>query len=155
MCCACAMRSTHHFGVYGLWRDDGKVVLVRKTRGPYTGLLDLPGGSPEPGETAEETLERELREEVGVVLTDVQNALSFSIHVEADAVGQAIDFTHEGWIAEVQVACPVRSDIHSEDVAGVVLAEGLAREVLSPLVSEALRLFPTFAVGTLTTERKR
>ncbi|MGC4943390.1 NUDIX domain-containing protein [Kribbella sp. DT2] len=57
------MAPTHHFGVYALWRQDARLVLVRKTRGPYDGLLDLPGGSPEPGESELATLRRELREE--------------------------------------------------------------------------------------------
>lgn len=51
---------TQHSGVYGVWTQDGKLVTVRKARGPYTGLLDLPGGSPEPGESPEQTLRREL-----------------------------------------------------------------------------------------------
>lgn len=44
----------------------GRAVLRRKARGPYLGLLDLPGGSPVPGESPEETLRRELIEERGV-----------------------------------------------------------------------------------------
>lgn len=46
------MKTTRHFGIYGVWRHEGKLVLVRKSRGPYTGQLDLPGGTPELGETA-------------------------------------------------------------------------------------------------------
>ncbi len=47
-----------HFGAYGVWRQNGRVVAIRKARGPYIGLLDLPGGSPENDETAVDTLER-------------------------------------------------------------------------------------------------
>ena len=37
-----------HKGVYGIIRKGNQILLIRKARGPYTGLYDLPGGSPEP-----------------------------------------------------------------------------------------------------------
>jgi 8-oxo-dGTP pyrophosphatase MutT (NUDIX family) len=44
---------------------DGRVLLCRKKH--TTSLLILPGGTLEPGETAEECLRRECREELGAV----------------------------------------------------------------------------------------
>lgn len=122
LCWDRAVESTHHFGVYGLWRHTGKLVLVRKARGPYTGLLDLPGGTPERGESTHETLQRELREETGIELAGVRSAQPFSIHVQADASGAPIVLHHEGWIAEVRVAGRLCYTIGDQDVAGVVLA---------------------------------
>ena len=52
-----------HRGIYGAILRENKILLIRKARGPYTGLYDLPGGSPEAGETPEQTLVREIREE--------------------------------------------------------------------------------------------
>jgi 8-oxo-dGTP diphosphatase len=43
-------------------RADGRILLVRKAN---TALFLFPGGKPEPGETAEETLRREVVEELG------------------------------------------------------------------------------------------
>lgn len=57
-----------HRGIYGYITKDDKVMLIIKKRGPYTGMYDLPGGSPEKGETEEETLEREIKEETGCKL---------------------------------------------------------------------------------------
>ena len=53
-------------GCYGFIINDNKIALIRKSRGGYKGLLDLPGGGVEYGETPEETLKRELMEEAGV-----------------------------------------------------------------------------------------
>lgn len=54
-----------HFGVYALIITDERLLLIKKARGPYTGLYDLPGGSPEDTELLEETLRREVWEETG------------------------------------------------------------------------------------------
>lgn len=60
------MKQFKHLGAYGLIIEDNKIVLIKKVGGPYNGKLDLPGGTIEWGETPEETLIRELNEEVGI-----------------------------------------------------------------------------------------
>lgn len=45
---------------------DGPRILAVRKRGEPTSTYILPGGKPEPGETARQTLERELLEELGV-----------------------------------------------------------------------------------------
>lgn len=46
---------------------DSRVLLAERPRGKaMAGLWEFPGGKVEPGETPEETLIRELREEVGI-----------------------------------------------------------------------------------------
>ena len=57
------MADIHKAGLLHL--KDGLVLLCRKKRG--TSLLILPGGKLEPGETADECLRRECREELGEV----------------------------------------------------------------------------------------
>jgi mutator protein MutT len=44
----------------------GKILLTRRAAAPYAGQWDLPGGFVEAGETPEEGLRREVREELGV-----------------------------------------------------------------------------------------
>ncbi len=55
-----------HFGVYGIIERDGKMLLIKKSRGPYEGMYDLPGGGPEENEGNGGTLIREVKEETGL-----------------------------------------------------------------------------------------
>ena len=53
-----------HLGVYAfIYNGNDKILMIKKARGPYTGLYDLPGGTIEPEELIEETLAREIKEE--------------------------------------------------------------------------------------------
>ncbi|MGD1061263.1 MAG: NUDIX hydrolase [Methanomassiliicoccales archaeon] len=45
---------------------DGKIVLVKRRRPPFEGKLALPGGFVEYGETVEEAVRREVKEETGL-----------------------------------------------------------------------------------------
>lgn len=49
-----------------------KIVSIKKTRGPFTGLLDLPGWKIEYFESHKQWLIRELQEEIGVWENDIE-----------------------------------------------------------------------------------
>ncbi|WP_187355245.1 NUDIX hydrolase [Paenibacillus tengchongensis] len=68
------MRSFNHFGVYGIAVHGGKLLVIRKGRGAYTGRWDLPGGRLEANESLADGLVREFMEETGYKIT-VQNSL--------------------------------------------------------------------------------
>lgn len=53
-------------GVGAVCVRDGRLLLVRRGRGPAAGLWSLPGGRLEHGETLAEAVARELREETGL-----------------------------------------------------------------------------------------
>ncbi|MED5549169.1 MAG: 8-oxo-dGTP diphosphatase MutT [Pseudomonadota bacterium] len=56
-----------HVAACALLDPDGRILIARRPEGkPMAGYWEFPGGKIEPGETPEQTVVRELREELGV-----------------------------------------------------------------------------------------
>jgi 8-oxo-dGTP diphosphatase len=71
-------------------RSDGRVLVVRRGKAPSKGSWTLPGGRVEPGETREQAIEREVRQETGL---EVRAAVEVAV-VPIDREGYAYDI-HE------------------------------------------------------------
>lgn len=80
LCAACGHQ---HFinGVLaaGVFITDrhGRLVLIRRKREPSKGMLGLPGGFSEPGESAEDVARREVREEINLELGPLRYVTSY------------------------------------------------------------------------------
>ncbi|MBO5997845.1 MAG: NUDIX domain-containing protein [Alphaproteobacteria bacterium] len=94
-----------HKGVYGIIRKNNQILVIRKARGPYTGLYDLPGGSPEANETPEQTVAREIKEETNCDLISCTNkrekTIFFSQFTKASAETGCLQ--HTGILFDVKV----------------------------------------------------
>lgn len=78
------MEIKNHFGVYGVCLQEGKLLCIEKTRGPYQHRFDLPGGSQELGEGLTETLRREVLEETGYTLSHYSNPRMYDMMVQEE-----------------------------------------------------------------------
>ena len=66
---------------------DGRVLIVRRARPPAHGLYTLPGGGVELGETLQEAIIREVREETGLVIATL-GLVGFREAIARDAGGR-------------------------------------------------------------------
>ena len=125
-----------HIGSYGIiiWED--RIALIRKARGGYKGKLDLPGGGIEHDENPEETLKREIMEEVGVSVDDYSlfDVTSTNITWEMDD-GVFEDLHHIGVLYRVNVNdFNLKKDADGLDSLGAswYKIKDLSKEELSP-----------------------
>ena len=65
-----------------LVRSDGRLLLAQRPEGkPMAGLWEFPGGKVEAGESPQHALTRELKEELGLTVTEADmSAFSFASH---------------------------------------------------------------------------
>ena len=84
------MEIKKHFGVYGICFENGKLLCIEKTRGPYQNRFDLPGGSQELGEGLTETLKREVLEETGYTLSRYLNPRIYDVMVQEEGQDFAV-----------------------------------------------------------------
>jgi 8-oxo-dGTP diphosphatase len=93
-----------HTGVYGvnISNDGSQVLLILKSRGPYKGMYDLPGGGIEKAETNELALRREYEEEIGCDILSYsflyEDSSTFSYISQTEG---KVNFRHKGFFYKV------------------------------------------------------
>lgn len=78
------MEIKRHFGVYAVCFENGKLLCIEKTRGPYQHRYDLPGGSQQLGEGLTEALTREVLEETGFTVRSYSNSRIYDVFVREE-----------------------------------------------------------------------
>ena len=135
------MEIKKHFGVYGVCFQEGKLLCIEKTRGPYQHRFDLPGGSQEVGEGLTETLKREVLEETGYTLNSYSNPRIYDVLVHEEGQDFAVHHIMAFYDIVLDLERSQKSLPHevldgSNDSANVIWLnlEEITEENASPLV---------------------
>lgn len=136
-----------HIGAYGICRFDDKILLAKKTRGPYKGQWDLPGGGINFTETFEEAIKREFLEETKYIVKNISILMSCSNVVNyTNSDGNSEMLHHLGVIYNVEIddhSKIERKNILEEDVEisdWISLCEiNLTKNMLTPFAYKAIK----------------
>ena len=135
------VKSTH-VGAYGFIIKNDCIALIKKARGGYKGMLDIPGGGIEHDEAPSDALKRELMEEAGVTVNNFElidvTSRTFKWQMYDDTIE---DLHHIGVLYKVDVfEDEVKSEADGIDSAGCNFYKinELDKEQLTPFTIDGL-----------------
>ncbi len=140
ICLSCDFCYFHNVAtaVGAIIRYGSEILLAVRAREPARGMLDLPGGFTDPGESLEEALQREIQEELGLDLRRPRYLFSFAnTYLYAGVVYQTTDvifefrLRHKPAIVAADDVAAVRwlelHEIQREDIAFESIRQAIAR----------------------------
>jgi len=99
-----------------IFDEQGRLILTVRAHEPAKGMLDLPGGFVDMGETAEEALKREVMEELGIDVEPVEYMGSFpNEYLYSEVLYETLDMVFICKAAQMEQLTP------GDDVSGVVM----------------------------------
>lgn len=102
-----------HTGVYGICVNEGRLLVIRKILGPYSGQYDLPGGRLEENESLEQGITRELREETGYSVQKLASIGVCDFSVKWILLDGKVEQLHH-------IAILYKADVDREELMGTV-----------------------------------
>ena len=133
-----------HLGAYAIVPQGERVLVIGKSRGPYTGQYDLPGGTPEPFELLADALAREVRAETGYTVGSADQVAVCDVivpwrhHKVTHMHHMAILYRCS--VSDTRVA-PPKGEFRSNDAAGFewVKRSALTADSASPIAMAGVR----------------
>jgi NAD+ diphosphatase len=121
-----------------------EILLTVRGVNPKKGMLDLPGGFVDPGESAEDALMREIKEELNLDVVELKYLVSFPN--EYVFAGYTVYTTDLGFVCKVQ---DFSSITFNDDISGYVFKN--PKDIISnEICSESiLKIIETFIDNTL------
>lgn len=117
----------------------GKILFGVRKNEPGRGMLDLPGGFVDAGESADECARREVQEETGIVLGQLQYLSSFpNTYLFRDVLYNTLDIILVSTLEDMPAACA------GDDLADLVWVQDDAVDydrIAFPSLRKAVRLF--------------
>ena len=117
--------------------DNGKILMIKRQRGDYSGFWALPGGKIEQGEHISEAAIREVKEEAGIetnfkeysgIVSEIFGQKQFMLHVnELKTIEKSISSGSEGEVKWIELDSLEGFDVVPSDlkiIEEVVLGNG-------------------------------
>jgi ADP-ribose pyrophosphatase YjhB (NUDIX family) len=129
-----------HLGIYGIYVQKDKILVIKKNRGPYEGMYDLPGGRIEPGETLNEALDREILEETGMNTKESIFICTSEYHCKWTKESKEKDFHHVGLYYKVALEGTLNKgpDGHDSDGSDWISVP-ISADQVAPITHDALK----------------
>lgn len=115
-CSRCRFEYYHNTAVAAaaiITNRKGKILVVKRADEPGKGMLDLPGGFADPGESAEKALRREIKEELGLKITSISYLCSAAnTYKYKNVTYSVVDFAFVCKVKDISKAKP-KDDVKS------------------------------------------